>query len=174
MDIVQQLVHFLTAGVSPGPVGSRQSKVYKLLLRLETDYELGAFPDLHRLRVFIKKISDRADAGLDTAEVTAQAAAAASRPSPAKPAPDVRSAASAGSAPRAAAAVALAQTKARPSYYFMSPAVHALAKHLKHCFRCGGTDHMLDSCTAKERGCALCGDTHKADDCPQPPAAKNE
>ena len=27
LDIVQQLVHFLTAGVSPGPEGSRQSKV---------------------------------------------------------------------------------------------------------------------------------------------------
>jgi hypothetical protein len=168
LDIVQQLVHFLTAGVSPGPEGSRQSKVYNLLIRLETDYELGAFRDLHQLRVFIKKISDRADAGLDPS------AAAAPRPSPAKPAPGVRAAAPAGSAPRAAAAVALAQTKARPSYYFMSPAVHALAKHLRHCFRCGGTDHMLDSCTAKERGCALCGEPHKADDCPQPPAAKNE
>ena len=83
-------------------------------------------------------------------------------------------AASAGSAPRAAAAVALAQTKARPSYYFMSPAVHALAKHLRHCFRCGSPTHLLDACTAAERGCALCGDTHKADDYPQPPAAKNE
>ena len=50
LDIVQQLVHFLTADVSPGPVGSRQRKVYHLLLRLQTDHEPGAFPDLPRLR----------------------------------------------------------------------------------------------------------------------------
>jgi hypothetical protein len=99
-------------------------------------------------------------------ELATSARASARRPSP--------GAASAGSAPRAAAAVALEQTKARPSYHYMSPAVHALAKDLKRCFRCGGTDHMLDRCTAKERGCALCGGVHKADDCTQPPAAKNE
>ena len=168
LDIVQQLVHFLTADVSPGPVGSRQRKVYHLLLRLQTDHELGALSDLPRLRVFIKRISDRADAGLDPS------AAAASRPRPATPVPDVRTAASAGSAPRAAAAVALEQPTTRLSYHYMSPAVHFLAKNLKQCFRCGSKVHMLDGCTAKERGCALCGGVHKADDCPQPPAAKNE
>ena len=174
LDIVQQLVHFLTADASPGPKGSRQRKVYHMMSRLQTDFDLGAFPDLTQLRVFTKRISDLADAGLDTAEAAAQAAAAASRPRPAKPMPDVRTAASAGSAPRAAAAVALEQPTTRLSYHHMSPAVHFLAKNLKRCFRCGSKVHMLDGCTAKERGCALCGGVHKADDCPQPPAAKNE
>ena len=43
LDIVQQLVHFLTADASPGPKGSRQRKVSHLLSRLQADFDLGAF-----------------------------------------------------------------------------------------------------------------------------------
>ena len=82
---------------------------------------------------------------------------------PSRPAPEPR-----------AAAVALVPPKVRPYFHRMSDSVRRRVIDLRHCFRCGSKDHMVDGCTAAQPGCALCGGEHKADDCPQPPAPKNE